>query len=157
MRRLRPEALGSLGIAFRVGAGSGRDEVGEHDHGLDVAALGDAAEAEGVERVAREQAQVGVHAGEGARLAVVEQVALVDRLDREQAIGIADDAREAIGARIGERVLRERGIERRGQVEQRAQRTTSRSASAAAASVRSTCSSVCASEGNHASNWDGGR
>jgi hypothetical protein len=48
------------------------------------------------------------------------------------------------------------GLELGGQPRQRAQDATSANAAAAASTVRSTCSGRCASEGNQASNCDGG-
>src|SRR4051812_5719142 len=59
------------------------DEAGEPRDRLQVTVLRKPSETERIQRVAREQAQVAVHAAEGARVAVMEEVALVDRLEHE--------------------------------------------------------------------------
>ena len=75
------------------------DQVGQLGHRLQVARLGQPREAQRVERVAGQQAQVAVHAREGARLAVVQEVALVDGLEHEQPVGIGHHARRSGPAR----------------------------------------------------------
>ena len=95
------------------------------------------------------------------------QVALDDRLDEQRVL-----AGRGGGARAGRRALAERrgravalGDGGRDQAAVRAQgggelrerrHAISANAAAAASSVRVTCSGVWASDGNHASNCDGG-
>src|SRR5205823_11090382 len=75
-----------------VGAqlGTLRDQRREIGHGLDAAGLGDADEAVRVEVVAEEQSGVVVGGREQPRPAVVEQVALVDRLEPEGVAVLAE-------------------------------------------------------------------
>ena len=76
-RRSRPSA-------WQLGAAA--DQVGELAHRLGVAERGEALDAERVEIVAGEQGEVRVVAGEQPRLAVVEEVALADRLDHQRVL-----------------------------------------------------------------------
>ena len=60
-----------------------RDQVGQLADRLQVAERGQPLEAERVEVIARQQGQIGVGAHHDARLPVVEQVALANRLDQQ--------------------------------------------------------------------------
>src|SRR3954451_7157103 len=104
--------------------------------------LGKAFQADGVERVARQQPQVRVHLPrEAARLAVVHEEALVYGLERECAV--ACELREFRGGFARERPQR--------LVYDSAEAAHALNAFRAASIVRSTCSGVCAREGNQAS------
>ena len=143
-----------------MGPGAERDQVGELVDRLEVAGAGDSLEPQRVEGVSGEEAQVVVHAGECARLAVVEEVGLADRGERERAVAVRDFEVESVVARrlarVGPQALVDRGhdIGQRAPVRVRAHSVAK--ASRAASTVRATCSSLWASEGNHASNWEGG-
>ena len=78
-----------------VGArlGAARDERGEVGHGLDRPGLGDAHEAVRVEVVAEQQGGVVVARREQPRRPVVEEVALVDRLE-PQCVPLLGERRE---------------------------------------------------------------
>src|SRR3954470_16944955 len=145
-----PERLDQLRPALGGRARAQRDEVRQLGHGVEVARLGEPLEAESVEGVAGQQPQVGVHARERARLAVVQQEALVHRLENERVVAV-----EATGRRVGDGVRPERRVHRAGDLGEGAH-ATSANASRAASSVRRTCSSPCTSDGNHASYCDGG-
>jgi hypothetical protein len=80
-----------------VQPGTAADQIAEDGDGAVVAERGEAVEAERVEVVAGEQGEVGVVAGEQARLAVVEQVALVDRLDDQGVLAGVGSGAGAIG------------------------------------------------------------
>ena len=132
----------------------------------------EAVEAERVEVVAGEQGEVGVVAGEQARLAVVEQVALADRLDDERVLAgrrgragrrgeQAEAGRSAgsttwaeIGVVLAARSCAARACEARAAGSRRS--SASSSDSAAASSVRSIAASSWARETNQASNCEGG-
>ena len=75
--------------------------------GVGVAEGGEAVDAERVEVVAGEQGEVGVVAGEQARLAVVEEVALADRLDDERVLAGGGGARPG-GGEVPSRRRRDR-------------------------------------------------
>lgn len=94
-----PEGGDWGGFAFGLEAGALRDQVGEDGDCGGVAEGGKAVEAEGVEVVAGEQGEVGVVAGEQARLLVMEQVALAHGLDNE---GVLGGGRGRAGAGGGE-------------------------------------------------------
>src|SRR5207248_7525129 len=126
-----PEDASSLGVPLRVSLRTSRDQVGETRDLGQVAGRGQTGQAERVEGVAGQQLQVVVVGLEPAARFVVEEVALVHGIARA-----------------------ERRIERR--VDLVELRHSSENACFAASRVRSTCSSVCASDGNQASNWDGG-
>ena len=64
--------------------GAERDDVGELGDRLEVAEGGEAREPEGVELVAGEQRQVAIVVAQPAPVAVVQEVALADRLDDER-------------------------------------------------------------------------
>ena len=137
-----------------------------------------AGEAEGVELIAREQPEVGLWRAHHPWRAVVQQVALVDGLDEElvllaPALGPRPACGHARGARRRPLELRGGVDERRDQpallAQQRLQAgessaahdpsldsPTAAKAAAAASIVRSICSELCARDGNHASNCDGG-
>ncbi len=103
-RRLRATAPGSAPSSPSAWRRAQRaDQVGEDRDGVGVAERGEAVEAEGVEVVAGEQGEVGVVAGEQAGLAVVEEVALADRLDDEGVLAASRPARRALTARLGRR------------------------------------------------------
>ena len=88
---LRAEADQIGELADRVGVGEGRE----------------AFDPERVEVVAGEQGEVGVVAGDEARLAVVQEVALADRLDDERVLAggggrtVARSGREPEDGRLG--------------------------------------------------------
>ncbi len=71
-------------LSARVKLGREADQVAELADRLEVALRGQPLEAERVEVVAGQQQQVGVGAVEQPRLAVVEQVALADRLEEQR-------------------------------------------------------------------------
>ena len=107
------------------------DQVGQLGHLVEVAGRGEARQAERIEGVAGQQLQVLVLRVESLGGRVVEEIALAYGVDRlqlriERLVDVVDVAH------------------------------SSESASFAASMVRSTCSSVCASDGNQASNWDAG-
>ena len=74
-------------LTFGLATGAGGDEVGEDGDGAGVAEGGEAVEAEGVEIVTGEEGEVGVVAGEQARVLVVEEVALAHGLYDEGVLG----------------------------------------------------------------------
>ena len=153
--------------------GAEADQVGELVDRGGVAEGGEAFDAERVEVVAGEQGEVGVVAGEQPRLAVVEEVALADRLDDE---GVLGGRRGGAGAGRGERAEDRRlgGSTTWGEIGVSSSRSwaasdargpfgrarliasASSSDSAAASRVRSTAASSWARETNQASNWEGG-
>ena len=122
-----------------------------------------------LEAVAGEQREVRVLGADDAARPVVLEVPLDDRLDEQRVGPLA-----AGGARPGRREGAERpvvaphvgdgggdqpavGAERVGQpVERLLGHAISAKAAAATSSVRVTCAGVCASDGNQASNCDGG-
>ena len=63
-----------------------RDQVGQLADRLEVTERGQPLEAEGVEVIAGEQGQIGVGADHHARLPVVQQVTLANRLDHERVL-----------------------------------------------------------------------
>src|SRR3954471_7664628 len=176
-----PDRLGELRPALRVGLRAERDDVGELGDRVEVAQRGEPREAERVEVVAGEQHQVAVVLAQQAPGGVVQEIALADRLDderdlllpphgaragggarAERRVALALDAGGALGVRCERRgeqpALR---AQRLGQAAQRVRRRHARAhseanAAAAASTVRSTCSGPWASDGNHASNCDGG-
>ena len=162
-----PDRAGALRIALGVGLRGERDHVGELRDGREIAQLGKPGEAERVQAVAGQQRQVGVVRAHDASGAVVLEVALDDRLHEQRVVllaagraragrrGGAELGREAVG--VGERGGEKAAVlaERRRERGQRGHLISSKAA-AAASSVRVTCSGVCASEGNQASNCDGG-
>ena len=115
------------------------------------------------EGVPEEQRDVVVRRGEEPRAAVVEEVALVDRLDPECEAAILDERREdgielPLAGRseggVPEWALRGRpGCDLVEHVHYPSDSKNDR----AAAIVASTCSSVCAVEGKRHSNCEGGR
>jgi len=128
-------------------------------------------EAQRVQPVARKKREVGVGGPQDPPGAVVLLIALADRLDEQRVLPLVPARARpggSLGARPGLRRLgfsaRKRGGEqpahRANLAGERLERVHAPDASAkatcAASSVRVTCSSVCASEGNQASNWDGG-
>ena len=151
--------------------GAEADQVGQLADGGGVAERGEALDAERVEVVAGEQGEVGVVPGEQARLAVVEEVALADRLDDERVLGGRRAARGAGrgeepegGSSVGSTTCAEIGVSSSRSWAARARsasagsliRAPRSSDSAAASRVRSIASSSWARETNQASNWEGG-
>ena len=125
------------------------DQVGEHGDRAQVPPLGQQREPERVQAVAREQRQVAVLGAQHAALAVVLLVALADRREHRRVRALA----------VGRRVRRDRGGEQAALGAQRLRErhgAISSNAAAAASSVRVRCSGVWASDGNQASNCDGG-
>ena len=83
----------------------------------------------------------------------MQEIALVDGLEHEEALAeLGAEAQRAGGLPGGGR---EGGAGRSGDLVENAH--SSASASPAASRVRSTWASAWASDGNQASNWDGGR
>src|SRR5688500_8191088 len=85
IRAQLPERLSLLRSALGVCPRGSGDEIREDGHCLDVARLREPGQAKRVERVPREQAQVGIHPAERPRLAVMHEIALVDGLEHEPA------------------------------------------------------------------------
>ena len=92
-RRGRGPRLGLAGPALGARLGAERDELGEVVHRLDAAGRRDPDEPVGVEVVAEQERRVGVGRREEPRPAVVEQVALVDRLHPERERRLAERPR----------------------------------------------------------------
>src|SRR5436305_3598305 len=84
----------------------------------------------------------------------MEQVGLPHSLDHEGADRVGHAGLELAGPRVRLRIGPQCLIRGAAQLAQRAH--SSANASRAASTVRSTWASSCASEGNQASNWDGG-
>jgi len=160
-------------MAFGVPLGAQRDDVGQLADGVEVAQGGQPGEPEGVEPITGQQRQVAVVGADHPGPAVVQEVALADRLDDErQLVLVAGRARPggrerpvggrgAVGLaqRAGQQpalVAQHRDEPAQDRLALRRHTATSANAAAAASTVRSTCSGVWASEGNHASNCDGG-
>src|SRR5438309_1791629 len=149
-----PELLNVLPAPLRLHPGALGDEVRERSNGGQIACLREPREAERVQRVARQETHVRVHAVERAGLRVVQEIGLANGLDDERAVRVWDERLEGAGSRVGDRVRPKGLVGRGGQLAERAHRAAN--ASRAASSVRSTCSSSWASDGNQASNGDGG-
>jgi hypothetical protein len=81
--------------------GAERDQGGEIGDRLDRARLGDADEPVRVEVVAEQQRRVLVDRREQARPAVVEQVALVDRLEPQRVALLAERREDGLALRLG--------------------------------------------------------
>ena len=164
-----PERLAARAIATADEQRAQRDDVGQLADGVEVAERDEALEPERVEAVAGEQREVAIVAGHDPPGPVVQQEPLVDRLDQELVFvrvrlrarpGGRDPRRGhavARGRRPLDRAAQRLALRRDDLAEalERAHASTA-NASAAASIVRSTCSASCASEGNHASNCDGG-
>ena len=131
--------------------------------------LGQPRQAERVQPVAGQERQVRVLGPEHAPRAVVLQVSLADRFHEQGILLLAPARPRARGRRRAERAVGRSGARDRGgqqaaaglhlrgeRVERIGHAAISAKAAAAASSVRLTCSGVCASEGNQASNCDGG-
>ena len=86
--------LASLGVQLRTAG----DQLGKDGDRLGVAEGGQALDPKRVEVVPREQGEVSVVAAEQAGLAVVEQVALADRLDHEGVLGRSGGGARAMAA-----------------------------------------------------------
>src|SRR3954452_15317508 len=170
-----PDRLGELRAALGMRLRAERDDVGELGDGLEVAERRQPREPERVEVVAGEQDEVGIVVAQEAPGAVVQEIAFTDRLyDERDVVGVtgragagrgeraegrvaAVDGRVAVAQRAGEQAAL--FPQRPGQAPQRRLRRNAQSdanAAAASSTVRSTCSGPCASDGNHASNCDGG-
>ncbi len=134
-----------------------RDQLGQVGDRLDDVPLGDAHEAVGVQVVAEQERGVAVTRLEQPRPAVVEEVALVDRLEAELVLlprEVGEDRLALLLVGRPERRLPERALARRAGADQRP--TCQRSLkSPTASTVRSTSSSEWARDTNIASNWDG--
>src|SRR3954451_1115459 len=149
-----PSGVGSARIALGMCRGGCGDQIGEPGDRVEVAERGQALEPERVQAVAGEQREIGIVGPDDPALAVVLQVALADRLDDQR-------QPRAGGVAVGRGRA---GVDDRGrqQAALRAQdvrerlHATSANAAAAASTVRAMCSGVCAVDGNHASNCDGG-
>ena len=159
-RRPRLPVAGSP-LGPRLGAE--REQLGEVSHRRDVALRGDADEPVREERVAEQERDVGIGRREEPRAPVVEEVALVDRLEPERQPGSGTS-----GEKTGSALTLARGEQRRaperalGRPPRRRSRRRARLAHASknartAATVASTSASPCAVETNRHSNWDGGR
>ena len=160
-RRRRGPCLRLAGAALGARLGAERDQLGEIVHRLDAARRRDPHEAVGVEVVAEEQSRIGVGRLEQPRRAVVEEVALVDRLHARGRTA----PRRAARRRARPRAPRRAGASRpttgsrpppRTRASPRGRAQLPRS-SPTASIVASISSSPCASETNMHSNWDGAR
>ncbi len=162
-----PDGVGELRATLGLRLGAQPDDVGELGDRIDVAQRGQAREPQGVEPVAGEQGEVGLDLGEQPRGAVMQQLALADGLDDEGDVGLVARRPRARGSRRAEGAVRARfgaqrlgeqaALGREGGADGRERRQgSSRKAAAAASTVSSTCSASCASDGNQASNCDGG-
>ncbi len=134
---------------------AGRDQLGERRHRVEVAGGGDPDEAVRVEVVAEQERNVSLRRREEARPSVVDEIALVDRLEPEREALRRKRPEDALALRLGAQLLApERALGRRlggERVEERQSPKKSPTASA----VRSMSSSECASETNRHSNCDG--
>src|SRR4051812_4256689 len=171
-----PGGLGQLRSALGMRLRAERDDVRELGDGVEVPEGGEPREPERVEVVAGQQHEVAVLVVQEAAGRVVQQVALADRLDHERdvvatSLGPRAGRREGAELRVVRRRRRPRAVERLRQqaalvAQRRAQAAqghvgrdaheSDANAAAAASTVRSTCSGPWASDGNHASNCDGG-
>ena len=175
-----PQRLATRTLAVGDEQRAERDQVGELADRLEVAERDEPLQPERVEPVAGEQREVGVGARHDARLAVMEQEALVDRLDEQlvlrrrrrsrggRAAAIAAGERPAVAGgarrtapRSGSPSAATSSARRSSVLIARpppapGARSIAANASAAAATVRSISAGPCASDGNHASNCDGG-
>ena len=180
-----PRLAGVSSPGGRVHVSAEADQVGQHCDCVEVAQLRESRQAERVQVVSAEQAQVGVVRVNDATARVVQQVPLEHALD-EQRVLVPVRARAPAGrgqrperglhlglcSRIYEGFI-ERSLlllEERAQARQRVtadgrlvslagtgQLATASKAGPAASSVRSISRSPCAKEGNQASNGEGGR
>ena len=152
-----------------------RDEVGERGDRLEVARPRRGARGR-ARRGGRRPAARGRSSSRDIRRggAVVQEVALADGLDDQREVGGVTGRARAGGdgvavAGVGAAARRRRcsasasrppssrtSAASRAASARRRSRRRSANAAAAASSVRSRCSEVCASDGNHASNCDGG-
>jgi len=89
----RGPGLAVAGKAVGAQLGAARDQRGEVGHCLDGSGLGDADEAVRIEVVAEQQRRVVVGGREQSRPAVVEEVALVDRLEAQR-VALVGERRE---------------------------------------------------------------
>ena len=159
-RRRRPRlavAVAVLGLQMRAG----RDQVGKRRHRVELAGRGNADEPVGVEVVAEQDRLLGFGICEEPRPAVVDEVALVDRLEREREPlrrKRREDRRELALAVGQERPAPRAGSPRRPPppASPRARAAAQEAKKSATASmVWSMCSSSCASETKRHSNWEG--
>ena len=170
-----PQRLGELGVAAAWACAHSEITSASSAHRREVAERGEPREAERVEAVAGQQREVGVGARSSRGVAVVQQVALVDRLDEQLVLRRAAAARgpaaaiaAARGRRGGDLVADPRAPRRAGRP-RRASAAASRASALTAPPVElgegrrappracsSMCSGVWASDGNQASNCDGG-
>ena len=102
----------ALRVAFGVRLGGERDHVGEFADRLEVAELGQAGQPERVQPVAGQQREVRVLGPHDATGGVVEQVALVDRLDQQRVVLLVPRG-AAAGGRDRRRTRRRRRPARR--------------------------------------------
>lgn len=153
----RPVPVAALGTEL----GAEREELGEVGHGLDVPEGGDSHEPVCVQVVPEQDGGVAVRGVEEARAAVVEQVALVDRLDAEREALLAERREDGQGLAPPSREKRpspERALPGRllrDRLEEVAQRSCPRRNSAAASTVRSTSRGPWAVDTKSASNCEG--
>ena len=158
-RRRRGPGLGLAGPALGARLRAERDELGEVVHRLDAAGRRDPDEPVRVEVVAEQERRVGIGRGEEPRPAVVEQVALVDRLHPEREDRIAELREDGDGLALAGAAAATRP--RAGSLPPPPPRASPRrrpqlsKKSPTASIVRSISSSPCASETNMHSNWDG--
>src|SRR3954453_18343052 len=100
-----PGGVREVGAALGPGLRAERDDVGQLGHRVEVAEGGQAREAERVEVVAREQEEVAVVVAQEAPRAVVQKVALTDRLyDERDLVGVTGRAGSGGGNRAKRRV-----------------------------------------------------
>jgi hypothetical protein len=108
-RRRPDDAVGRLaaGARLRAELGAEGEELREVGHDRHVAVLGDPDETVRVEVVAEEDARVAVRGREEPRAAVVEEVALVDRLEAEREARLGERREDSDGLPVAR--LEERG------------------------------------------------
>ena len=164
--RARRRAPAAQTASARAGSPSAwacarRDHVGQLGHGVEVTHRGQPVEPERVQAVARQQRQVGVLGTHHAARGVVLEVALADRLDEQRvalaAAGAASPCDSgASPGRATASASRPPSSRSASASRSSALMRSSANAAAAASTVRAMWSVVWASEGNQASNCEGG-
>jgi hypothetical protein len=96
-RRRRRPRLSVSGQAVGAQLGAERDQGSQVGHGLDRPGLGDAHKTVGVEVVAEQEGGVAVGGREQPRPPVVEEVALVDRLQPERVALLPERREDGLG------------------------------------------------------------
>src|SRR3954454_650962 len=141
-----PGGLRGLWIAVGLGLRAGRDQLREGGDCREITGFGQAVEPQRVQPIARQQSQIGVGLGDDARVAGVQALTLAD--------GGVGEGLAVVRRPVAERARDESGLGHEQGVQ--VAHAISAKAAAAASAVRSTCSLVWASDGNQASNCEGG-